>query len=159
MSDKDGTAPEAPDAKITTDGHGRTVWADTVGTARFELVTTAELRALLDSDDTDSHEAIAEAAASENDGVLARNAETGMFQIIDDDELRALLDNDFSLPEKTRPADVTLEPVATHDASGEELSLVSTQALRKIIDPDAGEEQESVDEADPGGGFDPYNSS
>lgn len=156
MSDENKRAtPTLKPAKVRTDGRGRSVWADPVATAKFELVTTGELRVILDSDDKESVRAIEDAATAADDGVLARNAETGMFEIIDDTDLQALLDNDFGLPEKGRPADVTLEPLAPGD-DDESLSLVSTQALRKIIGAEPEEDAES-EELNIGGGFDPYN--
>ena len=156
MSDERKSAkPTLKPAKIRTDGQGRSVWADPVATAKFELVSTQELRVILESDDERSVRSIEDAAATTDDGVLARNAETGMFEIIDDTDLRALLDNDFGLPKHDRPADVTLEPIETGDDE-ENLSLVSTQALRKIIGADTTED-DTPEELDTGGGFDPYN--
>lgn len=159
MSDeKKPATPTLKPSKIRTDGQGRSVWADPVATAKFELVTTQELRLILNSDDEQSVRSIEDAAATDDDGLLARNAETGMFQIIDDADIRALLDNDFGLPEKTRPADVTLEPAETSDDDEESLSLVSTQALRKIIGGDVTETAaDAPEDFDAGGGFDPYN--
>ena len=47
-----------------------------------------------------------------------------------------------------------VEPTADLD----DLSLVSTMALRRILGKDEEEEEEKIDPADSGGGFDPYNS-
>ena len=157
MSDENKPArPTLKPTKIRTDGRGRSVWADPVATAKFELVSTEELRVILDSDDEQSVRSIEDAAATTDDGVLARNSATGMFEIIDDAEMRTLLDNDSSLPKHTRPADVTLEPIDTGD-DGESLSLVSTQALRKIIGADTDDDDAPEELVDAGGGFDPYN--
>ena len=117
-----------PGSKVESDGQGRSVWADTVKAGEFELVTTQELRAILDSDDDDSRRSIEQAAASDDEGVLARHSETGMFQIVDESSLRSLPGNG---PGATRPADVTLEPL-DDDGGADGLSLVSTQALRNI---------------------------
>lgn len=154
--DKKAARPTLKPTKIRTDGRGRSVWADPVATAKFELVSTQELRVILESDDEQSVRSIEDAATTTDDGVLARNAETGMFEIIDDTDLRALLDKDFGLPKHTRPADVTLEPVDAGDDE-ESLSLVSTQALRKIIGADTADDDDLPEELDAGGGFDPYN--
>ncbi len=157
MTDK-RDKPRDERRKVATDEHGKSVWVDTVNTARFELVTTQELRAILASDDESNRRAIEDAARSESDGVLARDTQTGVFQIIDDTDLQAILAADA--PASRPPADVMLEPLRP-DADAPDLALVSTQALRKIVgrpaesDP-ADDDLEMLD--DPGGGFDPYNS-
>ena len=145
-------------SKIRSDGQGRSVWAEPVESAEFELVSTLALKKILTTEGDNSRKAIAEAAQSAADGVLARDAANGQFEIIDDDELQAILDDNNSLPPVSRPSDVTLMPLSDDDAQqADELSLVSTMALRKVLG-----EPEPVDEtpaAEPGGGFDPYNSS
>ena len=146
-----------PGRKVESDAQGRSVWTETVRTGKFELVTTQELRAILDSSDDDSRRSIEAAAATEDEGVLARDAETGVFQIVDETSLQSILGGD----DATTPlADAALEPVDDDDGGG--LSLVSTQALRRIIrqapaadGDDDGFDPEIIDT----GGFDPYNSS
>ena len=77
------------------------------------------------------------------------------FEIIDDTDLQAILDVDSDLPKLSRPTDVTREPL--HDYADEEnLSLVTTMALRKVLAKD----NDDVT-TEPGGdtsGMDPYNS-
>lgn len=151
--------PKGSTGKVRTDGRGRSVWADTVNTAKFELVTTQELRTILASTDDEQRESIEQAAATADDGVLARNADTGLFQIIDETSLREILDHDAQ--PAGRPADVTLEPLESEEDSPS-LSLVSTQALRKIIRSETPENpSDELLDADiiDTGGFDPYNSS
>ena len=147
--------------RVSVDDRGRSVWTGPVGSGEFELISTASLRAILDSDDDVSRQAIEEVADSDDEGVLVRDANTGMFRVIDENELQALLVADGREPVTKPPsADVVLEPVDDPTA-GSEFSLVSTQALRKIIRDDNGVQNEAVEpelEADPGGGFDPYNS-
>jgi hypothetical protein len=63
-------------------------------------------------------------ARSHKDGVLARDIATGHYQIVSESELKAL-------------------------ATADELSLVSTQILRKVI--------QAAGKKDPAGGFDPYD--
>lgn len=137
--------------KVRTDERGRTVWTEPVAAAELELVTTQELRNILKSTDEQSVRAIEDVAKSDDDGVLARNAETGVFQVVGETELLAILGRDEqSAPSQAPPAE-QLESTAV-----EELSLVSTQALRKIIR--AGDSEEAAeDEPEIGGGFDPYN--
>lgn len=145
--------------KIHTDGRGRSVWSDPVKTVELELVSTRILKKILDSDDAESRKSIQRAAQSKSEGVLARNPSSGTFEIIDDDDLQAILDGNDSLPPVTRPSDVTLVPLKESDEeAAEELSLVSTQALRKILRTDDKEDKEDEPPDDPGGGFDPYNS-
>jgi hypothetical protein len=158
MSDHEPTIKIRRPARIQTDGRGRSVWTDPVDTAdELELVSTQALRVILKSNDQKARKAIEAAARSGNEGVLARNPASGTFEIIEDADLQAILDNARDLPPVTRPADVTLVPLS--DDPGVELSLVSTQALRKVLgqkEPKA--EAKSKKLRDISGGFDPYNS-
>lgn len=131
------------------------MWADPVESAELELVSTQILKQILSSNDQQNRDAIAVAANTATDGVLARDPATGFFEIIDDDDLQAILDNNSDLPKLSRPVDVTLQPL--HDyADDEKLSLVSTMALRKVLakDIDDGTHEAEVDAS----GTDPYNS-
>lgn len=90
------------------------------------------------------------------DGVLVRDPATGIFKIIDDEELQQILDNEKGLPQLSRPSDVTLEPL--HDYVDEDhLSLVSTQALRRVLKDDS-DEVKTNEETGPDTGFNPYDS-
>lgn len=141
--------------KIATDERGHSVWAKPVETVELDLVSTTMLKKLLDSDDDATRQRIEEAAMGK-DGVLAHDAAKDQFEIIDDDDLQAALDSAASAPEQIRPADVVLEPISEAvDDNAEELSLVSTQMLRRIL---AGDETDADTGDDAGGGFDPYNS-
>ena len=144
--------------RITTDGHGRSVWADPVDSAELELVSTQMLKVMLTSRDQQDLDAIRAAAASAEDGVLVRNPEIGSFDIISNEELEAILETNDDLPEISRPADATLEPLKDYP-DDEKLSLVSSQALRRVLDDE--EEAENTDEVevlfDEGGGFNPYD--
>lgn len=151
--------------RVSVDERGRSVWTGPVGSGEFELISTASLRAILDSDDDDSRQAIEQVADSDDEGVLVRDATTGMFRVIDENELQALLVADGLTPAaKPASADVVLESLDDPTA-GSELSLVSTQALRKIIRNDGSatlqpEGDESIELGlESPGGFDPYNSS
>lgn len=149
-------------AKVRTDDRGHTVWVDTVETAQLELVSTGQLKQLLESGDDDTRSTIHRMVQGKREGVLARDPSTGLFQIISEDDLKAALDEQPAA--KTRlSADVPLEPL-TDSAHAEELSLVSTQMLRKVLHEDATPAQparsggrKSVARKDKGGGFDPYN--
>ena len=139
-------------ARITTDGHGRSVWADPVESAELELVSTQMLKVMLTSRDQGERRAIEDAARTTTEGVLARHPASGRFEIIDDDELQAILDENQGLPKITRPADATIEPLRDY-VDDSALALVSTQALRKVLD-DAPEAPQAVRKAV---GFNPYD--
>ena len=124
--------------------------------AQLELVSTQTLKQILSSNDVENRKAVKEAARSTGEGVLARDPATGYFEIIEEDELQAILDSEQDLPKLSRPSDVTVEPL--HDyADWDHLSLVSTQALRRVlVDDDEKEDAEPV-EVDVGA-FNPYDS-
>ena len=143
-------------SRVSTDSRGRTVWADPVESAELELVSTQMLKHMLSSRDDEDRRAIQAAASTASEGVLARDVSNGEFEIIEEDELQAILDQNQGLPKLSRPADVTLEPLRDY-AEEEQLSLVSTQALRRVLDTDDDEELPAALN-DPGG-FDPYNRS
>jgi hypothetical protein len=157
MSDHEPTIKIPRPPRISTDSQGRSVWADPVDSIdELELVSTQALKIILDSNDEKARKNLARAAKAGN-GVLARDPSSGSFEIIEDDELQKILDSTSDLPPITRPADVTLVPVK--EDGGNELSLVSTQALRKLLgtEPPKSEVGKKT-KRDTGGGFDPYNS-
>ena len=149
-------------ARVTTDDRGRTVWRDTIETAELELVSTAELQKILASADDDTRSAIQSIIREEGDGVLARDPATGLFEIISDADLQAILESNDHLRKMRRPEEVPTQSASTKQQNeDEELSLVSTQVLRKILASDTPEtaspRRDKLAE-DKGGGFDPYNS-
>jgi len=160
MSDEKTVRIRVPrHSKINSDGRGRSVWAEPVDTAEFELVSTRMLRKMLDSKDALERKAIEDVADNNEPGVLARHPGKGTFEIIADTDLQAILDSDPGLPKVSRPTDVTLVPLAEDvESAADELSLVSTQALRKVLGKPVEDEPDNRVELDPGGGFDPYNS-
>ncbi|MDZ7644725.1 MAG: hypothetical protein U5K76_11155 [Woeseiaceae bacterium] len=157
MTEQDKTVRlHARRPRVTTDERGHSVWSETIRTATFELVSTARLRKLLDDDDEQQREEVRRLAETQGNGYLARDHATGMFRIIDDADLQALLDSEDAPAPVARPADVTSEPAKNTD--DEDLSLVSTQALRKILElPEDRAASDDAPARDEGGGFDPYN--
>lgn len=144
-------------AKVATDERGRTVWSETVETAQLELVSTAMLQKILESSGDDARTAMERIISGAEEGVLARDPATGLFEIVSEADLEALMKETDNLPKMTRPAHVTLEPVRGRKTdSDEELSLVSTQVLRKILHKDS--PTPVAKKKDKGGGFDPYDS-
>jgi hypothetical protein len=98
------------------------------------------------------------AVAERKEGLLARDTSSDEFEILDDDELQAALDAAGDDSVFKRPADVVLGPV-NQSTENEKLSLVTTQAPRKILGGDDKEDAaETEDMKDEKGGIDPYNS-
>lgn len=154
------STPGSRPPRVQTDERGRSVWSEPVGTDSFDLVTTQELRNILESSDDERVQEIetVAAAAETDDGVLARNAETGVFQIIGETELQAILGRDQA-PELAATPD-SAQPSSGPAADDDRLSLVSTQALRKMLSSEPTPDDDSAElSIEPGGGFDPYNSS
>ena len=140
--------------KCITDDRGRTVWNVPIENTELELVSTERLEQMIAADGKRAKERIAQ-AAEQKDGILAHNAADDRFEIIDDDDLMAALDSAAD----TKDREVTLaseDAPEFDDASGsdEELSLVSTQMLKQLLDvEDAGEEEAPPAES----GFNPYD--
>jgi len=144
--------------KVAQDDRGRSVWVDPVESAELELVSTQMLKVMLTSRDDADRQAIKEVADNATDGVLARDPANGEFEIIDEDELQAILDNNQGLPKLTRPADATLGPLRDY-VNDDQLSLVSTQALRKVLSDDDDDAEDPEMTPDESAGFNPYDSS
>jgi hypothetical protein len=137
--------------KVSTDDRGRTVWNEPVETVELELVTTGRLEQILQADDADTRRHLREAARGK-DGVLAHDPRRGRYEIIDDDDLKV----PAGFSQAGDPPTVVLEPLSSlASIDGGELSLVSTQALRRIIRVEKSEPEEELLEPDQG--FDPYN--
>ena len=143
-------------SKVATDDRGRTVWVDPVETVELDLVSTAMLERVLSSDDEESKRKIKEAAAGK-DGVLAHDTLNDSFEIVDDADLQAILEAVPSGMDAIKAADVVYEPLAERADTGDELSLVSTQALRRILKID--DEPLVVDDEFANQGFNPYDKS
>ena len=139
--------------KVMTDERGRTVWNVPVEEVELELVSTEMLKTLIDSGDADKRQNLEQAARSK-EGVLARSPTSGSFEIIDDDDLMAALEGAGNVSDTVDAAEFREESLLDRaDTGDEELSLVSTQMLKvmlEIDDEDDGEED--------GKGFNPYDS-
>jgi len=143
--------------KVEMDGNGRSVWVDPVASADLELVSTQMLKQILSSRDESDRKAIEEAADVATEGVLARDPSNGQFEIIEDDDLQAILNENQGLPKLSRPADATLEPLRDY-ADDDQLSLVSTQALRKVLGDESEDEKQPATAEMGSAGFNPYDS-
>ena len=143
-----------PSIRAADRGAG-SVRADPAESAELELVSTQMLKQILSSSDKEDRKAVKDVARGAVEGVLARDPSTGYFEIIDEDDLQAILEENKKLPKLSRPSDVTLEPL--HDyADSEHLSLVSTQALRKVLDSEDEKDQAAATEVDHHS-FNPYD--
>jgi hypothetical protein len=148
--------------KTTTDDRGRTVWIKPVDDVELELVSTTALQKILQSDDGKTRGEIRRLVAGRKDGVLARDAATGVYQIVSDADLKTALGAGEVQDKPKRGAEVTAPPISEKTrVAADELSLVSTQVLRKVLKPDGAVEYETptVGKKDKFGGFDPYNNS
>lgn len=140
--------------KCITDDRGRTVWNVPIENTELELVSTERLEQMIAKDGERAKERIAR-AAQKKDGILAHNPADDRFQIIDDDDLMAALDSAADVSE--REVSLASEDQPTFDDSDggdQELSLVSTQMLKQLLDveDDAGEEAPPAES-----GFNPYD--
>jgi hypothetical protein len=100
--------------------------------------------------------------AGRKDGILARDTATGVFQIVSDEDLKSAMDTGEVRDTPTRGAEITADPISEQARqAAAELSLVSTQILRKVFKPDgtSGYETPKAGKKDKFGGFDPYNNS
>lgn len=147
--------------KVTTDDRGRTVWAGKIESVELELVSTTALQKILQSEDGKTRTEIRRLVEGRKDGVLAKDPATGVFQIVSNEDLQAALEQAGGTPPAQRVADVTAPPITDQaNQAAEELSLVSTQVLRKVLTPEGKTEYEQpkkVGKKDKFGGFNPYD--
>jgi hypothetical protein len=144
--------------KVGTDSRGRSVWTKPVEPIELELVSTQMLKRMMASDDDERKDQI-RTVANSGDGVLARNTNSLEFEILGEDELRAALKAADGDPGSAGNARVVLEPIGETATTGE-LSLVTTQMLRKVLK--TGSKQGNKDfggKIDELGGFNPYDKS
>ena len=123
---------QRPD-RIHSDGRNRSVCAEPVEIAEFELLSTVALKKILRSNDEPAKQSIAAAATSRDRGVLARDVATGHFEILDDADLQRMIEQDRRLPHQDTVVDSAYEPVFDSDNAIDELSLVKTVVLKKIL--------------------------
>jgi len=133
-----------------------TAGSQTIPTAQsgeLELVSTQALKQMLTSRDETDRRALKEAANTAAEGVLARDTNTGYFEIVSDEDLQKILDDNKNLPKLVRPADATVAPLRDY-AGNDEFSLVSTQALQKVL----GNDRSATAPAEEKVSFNPYDS-
>lgn len=148
-------------SKVAEDDRGRSVWVGKVESVELELVSTTALQKILKSADGKTQAEIRSLADSRKDGVLARDTATGVFQIVSDADLKTAVEITTPRDGPKRSAEIQGAPVSAKALqAADELSLVSTQILRKVLKPDGTSdyEQPKAGKKDKSGGFDPYNS-
>jgi hypothetical protein len=148
--------------KVGPDPRGRSVWLGEIEPVELELVSTDALQKILKTEGGETSVEIRKLAAGRKDGVLARETATGRFQILSDADLRKASEAPPGDAPR-RSGGVTAAPIsdATREKA-EELSLVSTQRLRKLVNPDspsASEPAKPGGRKDKSGGFNPYDNS
>lgn len=157
-------------SNVAEDLRGRNVWVGRVEEASgLEFVSTTSLEKILKSGDGKAQGEIRKLAEDGKEGLLARHAATGHYQIVDQEEL-AKIATTGQVPGRRTAVDVVAAPLSGDAVrKAEELSLVSTMMLRKVIGADG--KADIVDAArekpkasaksgrDKFGGFDPYNKS
>jgi hypothetical protein len=146
--------------KVAPDHRGRSVWLGKVEPVELELVSTTALQTILKSEGGKTRVEIEKLAAGRKNGVLARDTATGHFRILSDADLRKAATTPPGEGPK-RGNVVTGAPLSdTTRKKAEELSLVSTQILRKVVRPDGQvdlEKPKAAGKKDKFGGFNPYD--
>jgi hypothetical protein len=158
-------------SRVAEDPRGRNVWVGRVEQpAELELVSTTALEKILTGGDGNARVEIRKLAESGRDGLLARDTATGHYEIVGKDELRQIAETG-QVPPPGREGAVNLAAPLSKDSArkADELSLVSTMMLRKVIGADGkaefvspgGDKPKEPEKAgrDKFGGFDPYNKS
>lgn len=147
--------------RVYTDAVGGTVWKDDVETTELELISTQALEALIIDDEGTM--AKLRRLETSDDGVLAQDRHSDAFHVVPREDLQAALADSgrFQMPPEAEvPSRYVAEQVADDI---EELTLVSTQVLRKLLDEpglspkQAADELKLLDEPGASDGFDPYN--
>jgi hypothetical protein len=143
--------------KVAPDHRGRSVWLGKVEAIELELVSTMALEKILKTEGDKTRSEIQKLAAGRKDGVLARDTATGHFRILSDSDLKKVVP---AVDGPKRPTAVTAAPLTdTTRKKADELSLVSTQILRKVMKPDGKAEvvKPKATKKDKFGGFNPYD--
>ena len=147
-------------SRVAEDDRGRNVWVGKVESVELELVSTTALERILRTADGKTQAEIRRLAAGKADGVLARDTATGVFQIVSDEDLKTAVEITTPQDGPQRSAEIQGAPVSEKALqAAAELSLVSTQILRKVIRPDdkSGDEKPKAGNKDKFGGFNPYD--
>jgi hypothetical protein len=145
--------------KVAPDHRGRSVWLGKVEAIELELVSTTALEKILKTEGGKTRSEIQKLAAGRKDGVLARDTATGHFRILNDADLKKAVPAGDGPKRSTEVAAAPLTEATRKKA--DELSLVSTQILRKVMKPEGKPEvaKPKAGKKDKFGGFNPYDNS
>lgn len=146
--------------KVAPDHRGRSVWLGKVEPIELELVSTTALEKILKTEGGKTRSEIQKLAAGRKNGVLARDTATGHFRILSDADLRKAASAPPVDGPKRSGVSIAAPLSETTRRKADELSLASTQFLRKVVRPDGKSEiQKSKPAArkDKSGGFNPYD--
>ena len=147
--------------KVAPDHRGRSVWLGKIEPVELELVSTTALEKILKTEGGDTRSEIQKLAAGRKNGLLARDTATGHFRILSETELRKAARAPPPGDGPKRSGVVTASPLTeTVSRKADELSLVSTQILRKVVKPGGDAETGKAKQAarkDKSGGFNPYD--
>jgi hypothetical protein len=146
--------------KVAPDHRGRSVWLGKIEPVELELVSTTALEKILKTGGGEARSEIRKLAAGRKNGVLARDAATGHFRILSEADLKKAATSPPA--EGPKRSGVTTGAPLTDTArlKANELSLASTQFLRKVLKADGKTEVEKPKPAarkDKFGGFNPYD--
>ena len=146
--------------KVAPDHRGRSVWLGKIEPVELELVSTTALEKIMKTEGGKTRSEIQKLAAGRKNGVLARDTATGHFRILSDADLKkAATAPPADGP--TRSGVTTAKPLSEATLQkASELSLASTQFLRKVVKPDGEAETQkpkATAKKDKFGGFNPYD--
>jgi hypothetical protein len=150
--------------KVAPDLRGRSVWLGKVEPVELELVSAQMLQKVLKTEGGKTRTEIEKLAAGRKDGVLARDTATGHFRILSEADLKKAATAPPAPADGPRRSGVTTGAPLTDTARkrADELSLVSTQILRKAVKTEgkpeaAAEKPKASGKKDKFGGFNPYD--
>ncbi len=150
--------------KVAPDLRGRSVWLGKVEPVELELVSTTALEKILKTEGGKTRTEIQKLASGRKNGLLARDTATGHFRILSDADLKKASAAPPSPADGPKRGNVSTGAPLTETVrkKADELSLVSTQILRKVVKPDGKAEVESAKakaagKKDKFGGFNPYD--
>ena len=143
--------------KVGTDSRGRSVWTKPIAPVELELMSTQTLEKIIRSDDEERIAQLHELADGE-DGVIACDTTNDKFEVLKDIELEAALRTAANPDDDDKVSKYTLERTGAQDGD-QELSLVTTQVLRKALRDPLSKESNEPDSEDSAGGYNPYDKS
>jgi hypothetical protein len=148
--------------KVAPDLRGRSVWLGKVEPVELELVSTTALKKILKTEGGRTRTEIEKLASGRKNGLLARDAATGHFRILSDADLKKASAAPPLPADSPKRSGVTTGAPLTETVrkKADELSLVSTQILRRTVKAEEPEDKAKAkpsNKKDRFGGFNPYD--